>query len=52
MLESVLLGKLEMGSILPWKWVGRCAMVRIVVGKFLRYVADDEEYEWFKLKRR
>jgi hypothetical protein len=51
MLESVLLGKLERGSILPWKWVGRCAMVRIVVGKFLRYVADDEEYEWFRLNR-
>jgi hypothetical protein len=26
-------------------------MVRIVVGKFLRYVADDEEYEWFRLNR-
>jgi hypothetical protein len=43
MLESSLLGKLWERSILPWKWVGRSAIVT-VVGKFPRALADYERY--------
>ena len=48
MLESALLGKPEDRWNLPWKWVGRGAIVRCVVGKFVLYVANEEGYEWLR----